>query len=291
MKPYLLVFSLAALILLAACNQLGDSEDAPAIVEVTEQAGPTVETENIPATGTGTPQTTPIETVVVAQPTANEGETLDEPTNTTLPPTATIAAESTEPALVPIEVTYFTPEQGEGPYYTVNKPDDRDNDLTVLEGGDGAPAGEVIEFGGKVYDATGMPVSGAVIEIWQTDNDGVYLHPNDPGTDQRDRNFQFYGESVTTADGSYSFRTVFPGLYEPRPRHIHVKVKLEGQELLTTQFYFEGDPELANESMFNQTDSDGVHLIIGLFESQDANGNPILVGQRDIILRMDLSQN
>lgn len=291
MKPYLLVFSLAVLVLLAACNQLGDSEDAPAIVEVTEQAGPTVETENIPATGTGTPQTTPIETVAVAQPTANEGETLDEPTSTILPPTATVAAEPTESALVPIEVTYFTPEQGEGPYYTVNKPDDRDNDLTVLEGADGAPAGEVIEFGGKVYDATGMPVSGAVIEIWQTDNDGVYLHPNDPGTDQRDRNFQFYGESVTTADGSYSFRTVFPGLYEPRPRHIHVKVKLEGQELLTTQFYFEGDPELANESMFNQTDSDGVHLIIGLFESQDANGNPIMVGQRDIILRMDLSQN
>lgn len=289
MKPYLLVFSLAVLILLAACNQLGDSEDAPAIVEGTEQAVPIFETEVIPATST--PQPTSSEPAAVAQSTATDSDTKEEPTNPTLSSTTTVVAETTDPVLVPIEVTYFTPEQGEGPYYTVNKPDDTDNDLTVLDGASGSPAGEVIEFGGKVYDATGMPVSGAVIEIWQTDSNGVYLHPNDPGTDQRDRNFQFYGESVTTADGSYSFRTILPGHYEPRPRHIHVKVKLEGQELLTTQFYFEGDPELANESMFTQTDSDGIHLIIGLFEGQDANGNSILVGQRDIVLGLDLSQN
>lgn len=196
--------------------------------------------------------------------------------------------DSTDRGAAPIEVTYFTPAQGEGPYYPVDKPDDQDNDLTNLAGADGEPAGQVIEFGGVVYDSAGVPTPGIVVEIWQTDDNGVYLHPNDPGTEQRDRNFQFYGEAVTNSDGRYSFRTILPGHYEPRPRHIHVKVKYEGQELLTTQFYFAGDPELADEAMFNQVEGDGVHLIISLAEGQDTNGNPILVGLRDIILNVDL---
>jgi protocatechuate 3,4-dioxygenase beta subunit len=211
----------------------------------------------------------------------------DRPTADSEP--ATKRPEPTDAVLTPIEVTYFTPGQGEGPYYPLEKLDDRDNDLTVLEDGAGAPAGEVIEFTGKVYDAAGMPVPGAVIEIWQTDESGVYLHPGDPGTGRRDRNFQFYGEAITMADGSYGFRTILPGHYEPRPRHIHVKVKLGGNELLTTQFYFEGDPELAGEAMFDQAGGEGVHLIISLTERQDANDNPIFFGRRDIILNIDLS--
>lgn len=197
--------------------------------------------------------------------------------------------ELTDSESAPIEVTYFTPAQGEGPYYTVNKPEDRDNDLTLLAGAGAAPTGEVIEFSGAVYDKRGVPVPGVVIEIWQTDHNGIYLHPNDPGTDQRDRKFQFYGEAITSADGQYSFRTILPGHYEPRPRHIHVKVKFEGQELLTTQFYFAGDPELTDEAMFNQTEGEGIHLIIGLEEGQDMNGNPMFIGERDIILNVDLS--
>jgi protocatechuate 3,4-dioxygenase beta subunit len=218
---------------------------------------------------------------------SEESEAIEEPANPAPLPTNTVAAGPTEPAPAPIEVTYFTPAQGEGPYYTVDKPEDRDNDLTVLAGAAGAPGGQVVEFTGHVYDARGVPVSGVVIEIWQTDDNGVYLHPNDPGTEGRDRNFQFYGESIATAGGRYGFRTLLPGHYEPRPRHIHVKVRLEGSELLTTQFYFEGDPELAGEAMFNQAGGDGQHLIISLEEGQDANGNPILIGQRDIILNIE----
>lgn len=182
------------------------------------------------------------------------------------------------------EVDYFTPPQGEGPYYPVDKPVDRDSDLTVLEGANGRPDGQIVEFSGTVYDGDGKPAPGMVIEIWQTDSSGVYLHPGDPGTDSRDPNFQFYGESETDAQGGYSFRTILPGHYEPRPRHIHVKVKFEGRELLTTQFYFEGDPELADEAMFNQVEGDGRHLVITLVEETDEKGSPVLIGQRDIVL-------
>lgn len=175
-----------------------------------------------------------------------------------------------------IEVTYFTPPQQEGPYYTVEKPADRDNDLTVLDGAAGAPVGEIIEFDGTLYDRNGRPIPGAVIEIWQTDASGVYLHPNDPGTGQRDPNFQFYGEAVTDENGRYRFRTILPGQYEPRPPHIHFKVRRDGEELITSQFYFAGDNSGQPEP-----------LIITLTSGQDAAGGAVQTGRRDIILNAD----
>ena len=170
-----------------------------------------------------------------------------------------------------IEVSYTTPPQQEGPYYTVDKPADRDNDLTVLDGAAGAPAGEVIEFGGVLFDRNGRAIPNATIEIWQTDANGAYLHPNDPSTAQRDMNFQFYGEAVTDENGAYRFRTIFPGEHEPRPRHIHFKVKLDGETLITSQFYFASDNS-------GQPDP----LIISLTPGEDG----IQTGQRDIILNV-----
>jgi protocatechuate 3,4-dioxygenase beta subunit len=173
---------------------------------------------------------------------------------------------------------YFTPSQQEGPYYPVDKPADHDNDLVNFAGAAEVPVGEVLVFNGVVYDASGIPVEGVVIEIWQTDSNGVYLHPDDPASDQRDRNFQFYGEAITGIDGVYSFRTLIPGYYEPRPRHIHVKVKRDGEVLLTTQFYFAKDVSYSD---------DRIHLVIDLAPAEDDNGNPIWIGQRDIILNID----
>ena len=195
--------------------------------------------------------------------------------NTPIPNTA-VSEEISEPSgMKPITVTYFTPSQQEGPYYTVNKPEDRDNDLVAFTGANDAPEGQILEFDGTVYDANGFPVEGITVEIWQTDANGFYLHPNDPGTEQRDLNFQFYGEAITDENGRYRFRTILPGLYEPRPRHIHVKIKRDGQELLTTQFYFAGEIDFQG---------DDAAMLIDTETSQDRTGNSILMGKRDIIL-------
>jgi protocatechuate 3,4-dioxygenase beta subunit len=196
-------------------------------------------------------------------------------------------AEVSENATVPIEVTYFTPAQGEGPYYTIDKPADRDNDLTAVAGVSGLPAGTVIEFSGTVYDAAGFPLIAAVIQIWQTDNNGVYLHPQDRDTDSRDPNFQFYGEAITDGEGRYQFRTILPGRYEPRPAHIHFKVFVAGEEALTSQFYFEGDSSLQTDGLVQTAGDDLQHLIIILREGQDSSGSPILIGERDIILNIE----
>ena len=220
------------------------------------------------------------------------------PASTPVPETATPTPTETLPSteetvaiIEPIEVTYITPSQGEGPYYPVEKPADRDNDLTVLAGTTGSSAGEVVEFGGKVYDANGWPIEGLTLEIWQTDAQGVYLHPGDSKTAQRDPNFQFYGESVTAADGSYRFRTILPGQYEPRPRHVHLKVKNGQQELLTSQIYFQGDASLEADGLFLSSGNESIYLVMALAAAQDANGNPVFMGEHDIILNAVMSGN
>ena len=138
-----------------------------------------------------------------------------------------------------------TPSQPEGPFYPVEKPADRDSDLTVVAGQDRVATGEVLLLTGLLLDTAGEPVSGATIEIWQTDANGIYLHPDDPGIESRDAAFQGYGEATTDGSGGWTFTTVDPGRYEPRPRHVHVKVIVDGIEVLTTQIYFSDDPDAA----------------------------------------------
>ena len=142
----------------------------------------------------------------------------------------------------------LTPAQTEGPYYPVTLPVDTDADLTRI--GNGAPArGQALIIDGKLVDRDRQEIGDARVEIWQTDHQGIYMHPNEGRTAQRDMNFQFYGETRTGADGSFRFRTIVPAPYSGRPRHIHAKVTLPGGRTLTTQFYFAGDRELQRDGI------------------------------------------
>lgn len=146
-------------------------------------------------------------------------------------------------------------------------------------------AGEVVFLTGRVLDLAGNPLPGASVEIWQTDANGVYDHPGDSSTGSRDQGFQFYGTSIAGEDGAYAFRTVQPGYYEPRPRHIHVKVKQDGRTLLTTQFYFEEDRAgLGNEGLFAQAGSQGDLLILQAANSVDVNGALVAVLTNDLVI-------
>ena len=146
-------------------------------------------------------------------------------------------------------------------------------------------AGEVILLTGRVLDTDGNPLPGAAVEIWQTDASGVYDHPGDSSTANRDQGFQFYGTSIADDDGAYAFRTVRPGYYEPRPKHIHVKVKLDGATVLTTQFYFDEDrADLANEGLFAQAGDLGELLILKPVDSIDVNGTSPAVLTNDLVI-------
>src|SRR4051812_20799798 len=127
-----------------------------------------------------------------------------------------------------------TPKQTEGPFYPNKLPLDTDNDLLVVNDGITPAVGEVTHLTGKVLDPAGVPVRNALVEIWQCDAKGVYLHTADSGKkqDQQDKNFQGFGRFLTGSTGEYYFRTIKPVPYPGRTPHIHFKIKRGGKELL-----------------------------------------------------------
>lgn len=135
-----------------------------------------------------------------------------------------------------------TPAQTEGPFYPNKLPLDTDNDLLVINDGITPAVGEITHLTGKVLDLKGNPVKNAVVEIWQCDAKGVYLHTGDSDQkkDKQDKNFQGFGRFITSSTGEYYFRTIKPVPYPGRTPHIHFKVKKGGKELLTTQCYVKG---------------------------------------------------
>src|ERR1041385_1265757 len=140
------------------------------------------------------------------------------------------------------EQLILTPPQTEGPFYPDKLPLDTDNDLLIVNVGITPAVGEITHLGGRILDAQGRPIRNALVEIWQVDNNGVYLHTKDTHA-KRDANFQGFGRFMTGSSGEYYFRTVKPVLYPGRTRHIHYKVKRNGKELLTTQCYVQGEPQ------------------------------------------------
>lgn len=140
--------------------------------------------------------------------------------------------------------------------------------------------GEALILYGQVVDVQGNAIPDAVVEIWQTDASGVYDHPQDPGTNNRDMTFQFFGQASTNENGWYAFRTIMPGRYEPRPRHIHFKVKQNENTLLTSQFYFSDDVvEVQDEGMFRAVGDSGDLLLLQLVQGEGqllANGQIVV---------------
>ena len=135
-----------------------------------------------------------------------------------------------------------TPPQTEGPFYPDKLPLDTDNDLLVINDGITPAVGEVTYLTGRILDAKGDPVRNALVEIWQVDNNGAYIHTKDPHGKDHDKNFQGFGRFLTGSTGEYYFRTIKPVLYPGRTPHIHFKIKRGPKELLTTQCYVKGEP-------------------------------------------------
>lgn len=143
-----------------------------------------------------------------------------------------------------------TPPQTEGPFYPDTLPLDKDNDLVLVSDSITPAVGEVTHLSGRIRDARGEPVKGAVIEIWQVDANGVYLHAGDRRHGSRDKHFQGYGRFETGSTGAYRFRTIKPVAYPGRTPHIHVKVSGKNErELLTTQCYVKGAPQNARDGV------------------------------------------
>ncbi len=170
------------------------------------------------------------------------------------------------------ELLTLTPQQMEGPFYPDNLPLDTDNDLIVINDSLTPAVGTIVYLSGSVTDIKGSPIRNALIEIWQVDNNGVYLHSKGGPRSKLDRHFQGYGKFVTDKKGRYAFRTLKPSPYAGRTPHIHVAVSINDTRILTTQCYMKGEPRNETDFILNKVKGTEAResLIIPFRSSKDS---------------------
>jgi len=146
-----------------------------------------------------------------------------------------------------------------GPVYGRDEIQPLDNDLTRNSVKTAGPLGERIIVTGRVLDDLGKPVRNALIEIWQANAAGRYMHKVDQHDAPLDPNFHGAGRMLTDKNGVYRFTTIRPGAYPWRnhlnawrPSHIHFSVSgVNFMQRLVTQMYFPGDPLIPLDPIFN----------------------------------------
>ena len=143
-----------------------------------------------------------------------------------------------------------TPRQTEGPFYPDHLPLDTDNDLLIINDQLTPAVGKVTHLTGRVLNTSGEPMKNVVVEIWQVDHNGSYLHTESAQRGNYDTNFQGYGRFLTNRKGEYYFRTIKPVAYGPRTPHIHVAVNQGDRNLLTTQCYIRGEAQNKRDGVF-----------------------------------------
>ena len=149
-----------------------------------------------------------------------------------------------------------------------------DNDLTRNARTSGEPIGERIKVTGRVLDDSGRPLRNVLMEIWQANAAGRYIHREEIHDAPLDPNFLGAGRMLTDQDGRYTFYSVKPGAYPWgnhynawRPGHIHFSVM--GQQIgqrLVTQMYFPGDPLFEYDPIFNSVPEGARELLIAKFD-------------------------
>ena len=156
------------------------------------------------------------------------------------------------------------------------------------------PLGERIIVTGKVMDEDGRPVRESLVEIWQANAAGRYLHKWDQHDAPLDPNFIGVGQAFTDEEGRYRFITIRPGAYPWknhanawRPQHIHFS--LFGPAFATrlvTQMYFPGDPLLEFDPIFNSVSDEAArNSLISRFDWGTTTAEIALGFRFDIILR------
>ena len=179
-----------------------------------------------------------------------------------------------------------------GPVYGQDMVQPGDADLTKQHKGE--PLGERIIVHGRVLDEDGRPIPNTLVEVWQANAAGRYVHVVDQHPAPLDPNFTGAGRAVTDTEGRYKFTSVKPGAYPWanhenawRPAHIHFS--LFGHSFLSrlvTQMYFPGDPLIPLDPIFlSVSDEAARQRMISSFDLDATVPNWALGYRFDIVLR------
>lgn len=140
-----------------------------------------------------------------------------------------------------------------GPFFPPNFFQAADHDLTrVSEDADPTKNGESIAITGLVMKEGRIPISNAILEIWQADASGRFRHPLDPESEKADPDFLGWGRARTNVEGAFSFRSILPGSYEEdgrrRAPHLNIQIMAAGlMRPVGTTLYFPDFPDLNAE--------------------------------------------
>ena len=167
-----------------------------------------------------------------------------------------------------------------------------DNDLTRQHAGE--PLGERIVVAGQVLDEDARPVPHTLVEIWQCNAAGRYLHARDDHPAPLDPNFSGAGRVLTDAEGRYQFTSIKPGAYPWRNHHnawrpAHIHFSLFGpsfQSRLVTQMYFPNDPLFAYDPIMQSVPDERARLrLVSAFDLSLTQPEWALGYRFDIVLR------
>jgi protocatechuate 3,4-dioxygenase, beta subunit len=192
----------------------------------------------------------------------------------------------------PLIVLPHTLSEVTGPLFGDESISETDHDLTRQHGG--APQGERIIVSGRLLDDDGRPIANSLVEIWQANAAGRYLHHCDDHRAPLDPNFSGAGRTLTDANGNYRFVTIKPGSYPWRnhenawrPAHIHFS--LFGNAFATrlvTQMYFPGDPLMAYDPVIHSIpDEKAQQRLVSRFDLALTEPEWALGYRFDIVLR------
>lgn len=180
-----------------------------------------------------------------------------------------------------------------GPVYGHDSVVAGEHDLTRLAARAGPPIGERIVVTGRVLGDDGRPVANTLVEIWQANSAGRYIHVNDQHDAPIDPNFFGAGRCVTDGEGRYRFYTIKPGAYPWgnhanawRPPHIHLS--LFGPSIATrlvTQMFFPGDPLLSQDPIFMSVPDTARQRLVATFDLAQTEAGFALGYTFDIVLR------
>lgn len=146
------------------------------------------------------------------------------------------SAEALTPAMFEaLSVCALAPDSTAGPFPSREQLNRRD----ITEGYPGHP----LRLGMRVVDDGCQPVAGAQVEVWHTDATGDYSSFDDGGSgkDEGEGTTFMRGFQAADSNGIAEFQTVYPGWYGGRAVHVHVRVRVDGADVLTAQLYFDED--------------------------------------------------
>jgi protocatechuate 3,4-dioxygenase beta subunit len=202
-----------------------------------------------------------------------------------------LRAPAGSPLVIPHTITEVTgPALGERDFGRL------DADLTRQHAGE--PLGERIIVHGQILDGAGRPIPDTLVEIWQANAAGRYMHDLDRHPAPLDPNFSGAGRCLTDSEGRYRFVTIKPGAYPWKNHHnawrpAHIHFSLFGRafvQRLVTQMYFPGDPLFGQDPIFNSVpDPAARQRMVSVFDLAATEPEWALAYEFDIVLRGPLA--